>query len=97
MGETPGCPYKGNVQLEYGACDVKCGKYIFLLIVQSIVPILVLCVVALEVSGVVKSVVRYWIQCTIIGVVSNVVSSVVSSKVPYTHSFSTFPILSVLT
>ena len=31
MGETPGCPYKGNVQLEYGACDVKCGKYIFLL------------------------------------------------------------------
>ena len=28
MGEAPGCPYKGNVQLEYGACDVKCGKYI---------------------------------------------------------------------
>ena len=28
MGEAPGCPYKGNVQLEYGACDVKCGEYI---------------------------------------------------------------------
>ena len=59
MGETPGCPYKGNVQLEYGACDVKCGKYIFLLSVLSIVPSLVLCVVALGVSGVVKSLLRY--------------------------------------
>ena len=28
MGEAPGCPYKGNVQLEYGACDVKCGTLI---------------------------------------------------------------------
>ena len=51
MGETPGCPYKGNVQLEYGACDVKCGKFIVLLTVPSLEQGLVLDVVVFEVSG----------------------------------------------
>ena len=38
MGEAPGCPYKGNVQLEYGACDVQCGKYTDKLLVSCVVP-----------------------------------------------------------
>ena len=26
MGEAPGCPFNGHIQLEYGSCDVHCSK-----------------------------------------------------------------------